>query len=373
MFWRGRIGSDFADALTAAGDSGPNSILEVIQLIRNTQLAYMAQASLDDLFVRWRAALDGGTFVRAVISGPKDAAQPIEKLLVRCVELKGEVRLAVTSRRKRQDEVKNYPSEAGLSLLREALVRDYRSALLCTTEADWQWTSAAAAENSGQLIRHQASQVEAPSRRHDRQKPTLLDEGARDWLEALGVLGRDGQVRASLADKHRQIHHYLEILNPLVSGLVSRDDAPLRIVDMGAGKGYLTFAVWHWFHRVARRRATVVGIEAREELVASGNQLVRRIGADGLGFRCGSIENCAVETWDILIALHACNRATDEAILKGVAGEAQLILLSPCCHQELRPQLGHPTVLAPLMSHGILKERLAEWLTDGRANASKVQ
>ena len=93
--------------------------------------------------------------------------------------------------------------------------------------------------------------------------------------------------------------------------------------------------------------------------------MAKRIGAEGLEFRAGTIESCLAEPWDILIALHACNRATDDAILKGVAAGAQLILLSPCCHQELRPQLRDPAVLAPLMSHGILKERLAEWLTDG--------
>ncbi|MBL9168348.1 MAG: SAM-dependent methyltransferase [Verrucomicrobiales bacterium] len=326
----------------------------------------MTEAPLDELFSRWKAALDAGTFVRAVVSGPtKTSATSVEKLLVRSVDLRGQCLLAITSRRQRQDEVKNYPPADGLSLLRQSLMSEYRNALVCTTEADWQWTGTATAEGSGQLIRHKPSQSAAPSRSHDHAKRSLLDARAKDWLQALDVVDREGRIKASRADKHRQIHRYLEVLNPLISGIVGKPETPLRIVDMGSGKGYLTFAVWHWFHRIAERPATVVGIEAREELVKSGNEVATQIGASGLEFRCGTIQDCAVETWDILIALHACNRATDEAILKGVAARAQLILLSPCCHQELRPQLQDPAVLAPLMSHGILKERMAEWLTDG--------
>ena len=123
--------------------------------------------------------------------------------------------------------------------------------------------------------------------------------------------------------------------------------------------------MWHWFHRLAQRPVQVVGVEARPELVQSGNEVVARIGAEGLRFRCGTIEGYESEPLDVLIALHACNRATDEAILKGVAAGARLLLLAPCCHQELRPQIQDPTVFAPLMAHGILKERMSEWLTDG--------
>lgn len=325
----------------------------------------MIEAPLDELFSRWRAALDAGTFVRAVLSGPKASETSIQKFLVRCVDLRGQSLIAVTSRRQRQDEVKNYRVDEGLSLLRGMLQHDYRNALVCTTEGDWQWTGTATADGSGQLIRHKPSQTSAPSRTHDHTKRSLLDARANDWLEALGVVDREGRIKPSRADKHRQIHRYLEVLNPLVQGIAAKPESSLRIVDMGAGKGYLTFAVWHWFHRIAQRPAKVVGIEAREDLVKSGNEVATRIGAQGLEFRCGSIESCAVEPWDILIALHACNRATDEAILKGVESGTQLILLSPCCHQELRPQIHDPAVLAPLMSHGILKERMAEWLTDG--------
>jgi hypothetical protein len=134
---------------------------------------------------------------------------------------------------------------------------------------------------------------------------------------------------------------------------------------MGCGKGYLTFGAWHLFRRVWGQPLRVIGVEARPELVATTNRLARQINADGLEFVSGTIESARLPQVDALIALHACNTATDDAIRRGIERDARLIVVAPCCHKELRPQLGRPEPLAPLLRHGIMEERLAEWLTDG--------
>ena len=237
---------------------------------------------------------------------------------------------------------------------------------------------------SGQtrLIDHQPSAKKAPSREHDQKHVGVLEATARDWLEGLGVLDREGKLRASMADKHRQINHYLEILSHLAkecgwSGAPSSSSArtgginapnrssTLQLADMGCGKGYLTFGAWHLFRRVWRQPVRVIGVEAREDLVSTTNQLAQQIKADGLEFVRGTIESVKLPPVDALIALHACNTATDDAIRRGIELGAKLIIVAPCCHQELRPQLGKPEPFASVLRHGVMAERLAEWVTDG--------
>jgi hypothetical protein len=134
---------------------------------------------------------------------------------------------------------------------------------------------------------------------------------------------------------------------------------------MGCGKGHLTFAAWHLFRRMGGRTAQVLGIEVRPELMEQANGLARRLEAERLSFEAGAIADKAFERLDVLVALHACNTATDDAIRRGIELGAPLILTAPCCHQEIRPQLGKPEPLAAVLEHGIMAERMAEWVTDG--------
>ena len=134
---------------------------------------------------------------------------------------------------------------------------------------------------------------------------------------------------------------------------------------MGCGKGYLTFGAWHLLRRRWRVPSKVVGVETRPELVRTISQLARKIDAPGLEFIAGNIASVELPRVDALIALHACNTATDDAICRGIEFGAKLIVVAPCCHQEIRPQLGKPAPLAAVLEHGIMAERMAEWATDG--------
>jgi SAM-dependent methyltransferase len=136
------------------------------------------------------------------------------------------------------------------------------------------------------------------------------------------------------------------------------------VVDVGSGKGYLTFAVYDYFNRTAGVRASVTGVEARPELVALCNEAARDAGFDRLGFRTGFVQELELPRTDFLIALHACDTATDEAIHKGVAAGAAVIVTAPCCHKEIRPQIKPPESLRALLRHGHLLEREAELVTD---------
>jgi SAM-dependent methyltransferase len=305
-------------------------------------------------------------FVRLTLSSPAPAAAPVERVIVRLVELRGERQLSFTFREARRDTTRNLAiADAGDEVAR-LLAGSFRGALLATTVADWQLRR----DDDGavRLIRHRPSAREVPARGHDERKPTWLGEAARPWLTGLGILDDAGRPRRYLADKHTQIGRYVEVLAHLARDCGfdrgGADAAPLRIVDVGCGKGHLTFAAWHLCRHVLGRRADVVGVEAREDLVTAANALAERFAPGELRFQRGDIGDAPLHDADVVVALHACNTATDHAIRRGVQLGARLVVVAPCCHQEVRPQLAAPPVLAAALQHGLLADRMAEWATD---------
>jgi SAM-dependent methyltransferase len=315
-------------------------------------------------------SLTEGSFVRLVLSSPVAPKPVIERVLGRYIRLKDKPHLSFTLRHAHRDEVRNLGLGEAIDWVMHCLGSEFQSALLGTTTGDWQLSIPINQEP--RLIRHKASQEQAPPAEHDQPRHTMLDSTAQDWLIGLQVLARDGRVRPALSDKHRQIHRYLEILSHLardcgwVHDETDRTQAEaLAIYDMGCGKGYLTFGAWHWFSRRLKHPVNVVGVERRADLVADSNRLARQIGAKGLEFVCGDIAETPVGRADILVALHACDTATDDAIRRGLESSARLIVVAPCCHREVRGCLGHPEPLTPVLRHGLMQEELAEWLTDG--------
>jgi hypothetical protein len=137
------------------------------------------------------------------------------------------------------------------------------------------------------------------------------------------------------------------------------------VVDFGAGKGYLTFAVHHWLRNTLGVEAVVTGIELREDLVQFGNDVAVRRHCEGLSFRQGSLLDSPQVDADILIALHACDTATDLALHLGVRARAAVLLCAPCCHKQIRPQIKAPEVLRPLLRFGVHFGQEADMLTDG--------
>jgi SAM-dependent methyltransferase len=347
-------------------------------------------APIEQICEKLASSLAAGTFVRLVLSAPVTNEDGPRKILGRCVALKGVPHLSLTLRHATRDVTKNVPVAECAVWLHQQLEHSFRSALLCTTQRDWQFISKET--GSARLISHKPSTKKPPSREHDRKREGILDQSAQDWLQGLGVINDDGRVRASMADKYRQINRYLEILSHLAkecgwlssegrvtrvpdSGLVNKDgdlcNSSLRatevltLADMGCGKGYLTFGAWHLFRRVWQQPVRVIGVEKRADLVASTNKLAKQIKADGLEFLSGTIESAKLPRVDALIALHACDTATDDAIRRGIELGAKLIVVAPCCHKEMCPQLGKPEPLAPVLRHGVMEERMAEWVTDG--------
>lgn len=341
-------------------DSQPHTLPRIISLlVTNTEPA-------ESFAQKTTAALADGTFIRLVLSRPVSKELP-QKITARLVRLRGTPHLSLTLRNSTQDMTKNLAMSEVRVWLSGQLGSAFRSALLCTTTRDWQFIS----NESGvaRLVDHKPSETQLLSQDHDKKSAGILDSSAADWLHGLEILDRDGRVRVSMADKHRQINHYLEIVSHLAKDCgwadAAKDGEPLHFADMGCGKGYLTFGLWHLFARLQKRTVRVTGVESRADLVNTTNKLANQIHASGLEFVQGEIASIKLSSLDALIALHACNTATDDAIKRGIELGATLIVVAPCCHKELRPQLGKPEPLAAVLRHGLMEERMAEWATDG--------
>lgn len=304
-----------------------------------------------------RDSLNSGTFLKLTLSESADA--DLRNVYARFVELREGQRVQFVRRHARRDETKNMlPSEA-VDIVAAELDRGFGRAYLFTTTGDWQWRG----PGDGQLKAKRPSLTTQPPLEHDRPKATSL--GTAPWLTQLGVTAPDGTARPGMADKLRQIERFTELLGHLVEGGPLRDAKRVRLVDLGAGKGYLTFAAHEYFRQRSGVEAVTTGVELRPELVEETNRVARELGLDGLKFIAGDIASFVPDdALDVLVALHACNTATDDALYLGINNGAQLILAAPCCHQELRPQIVPPPVLAPVLEHGILLERHAEILTD---------
>ena len=318
-----------------------------------------------------RDALAQGTLVKLTLGKPRPGAPDatLRNVFARPVTLKAGPQLSLVFRHATRDVTKNLPPAEAANALAALLAESFLDAHLFTPLQTAQLEQSADSAKPARLrVKNADSAPSVPAAGHDRAKHRVLDPQA-SWLRALGVTNERGQPREGMAHKFRQIEKFAELLQSLLgeAGLDSSAApaaAPLRIADMGAGKGYLTFAL----AALLGPRAEVIGLERRADLVATCNRVAADTGlAAHLRFIEGDITAAApaaAPSLDALIALHACDTATDDALAAGHAAGARLLVVSPCCQKELRAQLAAPDVLADALRHGIFQERQAEFVTD---------
>jgi hypothetical protein len=311
-------------------------------------------------FEKLRTSLEDGTFVKLTLSRPREKGGP-RNVYGRIVDLKGGRAVSFTIRHPNRDVTRNESPAGAVKVVGDWLAREFEEAHLFTTTGDWRLRLRPGGEPQLRASRPAFSITPTPE--HDRTKTRAV--GNAPFLVKLGVTAPDGTARPGMADKLRQVERFVEIFGHLVEVTPLASAAMVRGCDMGAGKGYLTFAV-HDFFRRRDTAAEITGIEQREELVSLCNGVARELNCEGLSFQQGIIEKFALPPkLDLLIALHACDTATDDALAAGVRAGAGLIIAAPCCHKEVRRQLVAPAALVEVLSHGILAERQAELLTDG--------
>ena len=306
--------------------------------------------------------LDENSFIKLVLGNYRGQEPDLKRILVRQLSVKGQKCLSFVHSYKTRDITKNTPVAAGLETIGELLGSSFWSAHLFSLAEDVQVEF-----NSSGRCRWSSSKASGcaiPPEGHDRDKKRLLDPG-KPFLVALGITNEKHRVLPSMSRKWKQVNKFLEVFQHAFASARLSDVENVHVVDFGSGKGYLTFAVHDFLRNTLKVEANVTGIELREELVRFCNEAAEELEMGGLSFRQGDINSYRPETIHILIALHACDTATDLAIHLGIRSGAQVIMCAPCCHKEIRQQIRSPQILQPILQFGIHLGQEADMITDG--------
>jgi tRNA A58 N-methylase Trm61 len=298
------------------------------------------------------------TFVKITLSKPAYKSDGLHNVYVRIATIKEERMLSFTYHYQTNDQVKNYTLAEAKAVFSELLNQKFKVGILFTLAEDFtiQFSKKGKVSTRTTL----ASFKNKPPETHDQPKVRRAELGK--YLNLLGITDNDGVIIPKMADKYKQINKYLEIIENLMKH--ADLSKTISIVDMGSGKGYLTFALYDYLTNQRKREVTIKGIEMREELVDFCNKTAKQCGFDGLSFVRQTIQEYIPKKVDILIALHACDTATDDALAKAIRAHANLVITAPCCHKQIRQQLKGVAQESPILKYGIFKERQYEMVTD---------
>jgi SAM-dependent methyltransferase len=322
----------------------------------------MSAPDLEKFFAALDESLDSGTFIKLTLSKYRGGEEELRNVYVRPAELKVGRRLSFLYRYRTRDVVKNYTRETGAKIAHKLLGGDFASGHLFTPKEDLRVEINR--RNEARLTSHAPTRSAPSPTGHERRKRRAVDVAGSVYLRELGVTNERGEVRPAMGDKLRQINKFVDTVAGLYNSSPLKGRETLSVVDVASGKGYLTFALYDYFNNVRGVRATFTGVELREELVELCNDVALRAGFKRLEFKTGYIYDFELPPTDVLIALHACDTATDDAIHKGIEAGAAIIVTAPCCHKEVRPQIVVPEQLRSVLRHGHLLEREAESVTD---------
>jgi len=308
-----------------------------------------------------RTSLDRQGFVKLVLGKYRGQEAGLKRILVRQVTVQGQSCLSLVSSYQTRDVTRNVPVAAGVETIGQLLGDPFLSAHLFSLADDVQVEFSR--KGRCRWSRSEPSCRVRPSKTHDRAKERFLDP-RRPFLVDLGVTEETHRVRPSMARKWKQINKFLELFQHAFESSKLPGAQAVQVVDFGSGKGYLTFAIHDLLRGTLEVEAQVTGIELREDLVCFCNGVVEKLGLDGLGFRQGDVRSYTPEALQVMIALHACDTATDQALYMGIRAGAEIIMCAPCCHKQIRPQMHRPTVLEPLLQFGLHLGQEAEMVTD---------
>ena len=310
------------------------------------------------------AVLDEGTFLRLTLSKKLgEDSTPWVKISLRPVLVKGERKTQFSYFDPKKNITKNFSDDDLKEPLDEALALPFSRIHLQSTSGD----THVRITRKGKVLTTKGKPSlgeQEPTLSHDHAKIRPLAADTPDtFLQAIGIMNGEGKVRSSKQGKYRQINEFLKIIEQTV---VKNDlvQEPIHIVDCGCGNAYLTFAAYHYLNNVCNLSTHLLGVDINEEIIEKVSRLRDSLGWHEVEFKVSSIAGFKPELEpEIVLSLHACDTATDEAIAQGILWGSRIILAAPCCQHELHHRLKEPS-FRPLLRHGILRERLADLTTD---------
>jgi SAM-dependent methyltransferase len=306
--------------------------------------------------------------IRAVFSGNQfGTVMPWIKIVIRPVQIKKEIYLQFSYFDKTKNITKNFTKTEAQDKLEELLDMSFKNIHIQTNTKtlNLQFTK------KGRLIvqtKQSSMALIAPSIIHDNAKQKILSgDSAIPFLKAIGILTSEGKIKANMQRKYSQINEFLRIFTE-IDFLRVFPDKHVPVVDFGCGNAYLTFATYYYLTYILELEAHVVGIDIKIDLLETHRHKVNDLGWSNLSFEEGGISSYHNEQpLDIVIALHACDTASDDALAQGIIADSKMIVLAPCCQHYLQEELSKAPFPQPILAinrDGILKERLGDILTD---------
>lgn len=309
-----------------------------------------------------RAALDQEHFIQLTFQGKvRGQETPWRKIVVRPVLIKHKRHLQFFWFDAKQDTTKNYQGEAAERQLDEVLAIPFSSIHLRTTTDDL----SVQLTKKGKAIIHRNQSPAQPTLNlnHNRakQQPLPLEQSVA-MLQALGIVNPQGTLKPAMIDKYSQINEFLRLVEG--TGMIEKLPQPIRVIDCGSGSAYLTFGIYHYLHNLRGLQVQVTGIDSNAHVVQKSNATRDRLGYNDLNFVQSLIEEYRPEQApNIVMALHACDTATDDAIVQAIQWDAQMLICAPCCHHYLNDKI-ESDLMRPILRHGILRQRMADIITD---------
>lgn len=328
-------------------------------------------------------AFSAGTLQRLVLSKYQGNEEGLERITIRPVCIKDVLLLSFLYQYKTRHVTKNLEIAEAIIVVEHVFGANFKNAhLLCN---EWEIQLSFSKKGKFLLNKHrnkdtlsdahsetstvdyaETTAIQNPQKTlaHDKTKHRYVEQ-SRPYLRELGITDAQGQIIPAMSRKWKQINKFIEVLSGAIesTGLTQRTE--VHIADFGSGKAYLTFAVHDYLTAQLGVKIQLIGVELRQTLVDLCNQTAHKLALTGIQFEQGDVQHFASRGINVMIALHACDTATDHAIHMGIRGGADIIMCSPCCHKQIRPQLKSPSLLAPILHHGIHLGQEAEMITDG--------
>jgi SAM-dependent methyltransferase len=307
-------------------------------------------------------SLAQNSFIKLVLAKYVGAEADLQRVIIKQLTVKEQPCLSFVYRYKTRDITKNFSLADGMAAIAELLPESFKNAhlLSLTDEVQLEYSK----KGKSSLFKGKTQQQrEVPSAEHNREKNRFL-ELSRPFLADLGVTNKQHELIPAMSRKWKQINKFIEVFSHALTSSPLALDQPIRVADFGSGKGYLTFAIHDYLRNTLHAEGLVTGVELREDMVTLCNNAAARLEHPGLTFQHGDVRTFAATAIDVMIALHACDIATDYAIHMGIRSDAAIIMCSPCCHKQIRLQIQSPALLKPMLQYGLHMGQQAEMVTD---------
>ncbi|GIU04336.1 class I SAM-dependent methyltransferase [Shewanella glacialipiscicola] len=324
-------------------------------------MSHSALNSFDDFYQLLADSLAKNSLIKLLLSKYRGADKSLQRITIRPISLQNEPMLSFVYQHQTNHITKNLSYDEGLTNIKLLLGNDFKSAHLATTQAEVQLEISK--KGKVQISTHYLKQAVAAPLEHDRKKKRFVDI-QRPFLTQLGVTDSQHNLIPAMSRKWKQINKFIEVFSQALEASPHKNDQPINVVDFGSGKGYLTFAIHDYLRHSLHNDAQVTGVELRQALADLCNETAATLDHQGLSFVCGDVRTHAPKQTDVMIALHACDIATDYAIHYGIRANADIIMCSPCCHKQIRPQMHSPELFKPMLQYGVHMGQQAEMVTD---------